>query len=326
MTTRVAHPVAEIFPAMSDEDHRGLVEDIREHGLREPIWLHRDGRIVDGRNRYRACGIVGIEPRFRTYEGDDGSLLNFVVSLNLRRRHLTESQRAMVASRIANLASGQRADLAGAQICAPAGPGLFEAGTEAAQAGVSAPVSQAQASSLLSVSRRATQQAQKVIREGSPELVAEVESGGIAVSAAATIASAPPGEQREVLSLPRPERAKKVKEIDARRAAARKLDAAVDHAATAGLIPAEGKRRYDEAAERADRERRRGEIEADLDAAAKRAFGRYTADEFAAIADAHLVQSLRLFVNQAKLYLDRVERSANPSKPDPSQRPQLRVV
>lgn len=102
-----AHPVADIFPMMSDAELLDLVEDVRSHGLREPIWLHRDGRIIDGRNRAIACQQLGIEPETRVFEGDDSELVAFVVSLNLHRRHLTESQRAMVAARIANLKPGR---------------------------------------------------------------------------------------------------------------------------------------------------------------------------------------------------------------------------
>ena len=91
------HPAAEVFPLLEGDAFEALVEDIRRNGLREPIWLHQDGRILDGRNRYRACGKVDVEPRFQTYIGPDDSILPFVVSLNLFRRHLNESQRALVA-------------------------------------------------------------------------------------------------------------------------------------------------------------------------------------------------------------------------------------
>ena len=89
------HPVANLFPLMSQIELRELTADIKAHGLLEPIWLHSDGRIVDGRNRYKACPADML--RTRTYEGAEDDLISFVVSLNLKRRHLTDSQRAALA-------------------------------------------------------------------------------------------------------------------------------------------------------------------------------------------------------------------------------------
>jgi ParB-like chromosome segregation protein Spo0J len=93
------HPVASIFPLLQGDDFEALKADIAENGLIEPIWLHPDGRITDGRNRFRACDALGIEPRFRTYQGDLSpmALVRFVISLNEKRRHLSSSQRAAVA-------------------------------------------------------------------------------------------------------------------------------------------------------------------------------------------------------------------------------------
>lgn len=109
--SREVHPVASIFPVLDQEHLEELANDIREHGLREPIvqvWVP-DGLnsrtqkplVLDGRNRLRACELAKVPPRFAKYEGPDDteSLLAFVRSRNLARRHLNESQRAIIGAR-----------------------------------------------------------------------------------------------------------------------------------------------------------------------------------------------------------------------------------
>lgn len=97
--TYEAHPIANVFPEMSGEDFTRLVGDIDAHGLREPIWLF-DGRILDGRHRYRACVELDLEPRFQTFEGSEGEAMLMSLSLNLARRHMTTEQRAALGVRI----------------------------------------------------------------------------------------------------------------------------------------------------------------------------------------------------------------------------------
>src|SRR5262249_19529426 len=110
------HPLANIFPLMEGQEFEALIEDIRAAGLHEKITLY-EGCILDGRNRYRACKAVGIDiTTLEFYEYDGPDPLGFVISLNLARRHLSESQRAMIAAQCANMRQGARTDLA--QICA----------------------------------------------------------------------------------------------------------------------------------------------------------------------------------------------------------------
>ena len=65
------HAAADIFPLM-DRAELERLEDIRVNGLREPITLHLDGSILDGRNRERACAVAGVEPRFVEWDGEGG--------------------------------------------------------------------------------------------------------------------------------------------------------------------------------------------------------------------------------------------------------------
>lgn len=114
------HPVANIFPLLQGLEFEALKADIEANGLIEPIWLHPDGRIIDGRNRYRACNETGAEPKFEVYQGGLSTfeLLAFVMSLNFHRRHLSSSQLAAIAAEIlpdlekeARERQGERRDL-----------------------------------------------------------------------------------------------------------------------------------------------------------------------------------------------------------------------
>lgn len=90
------HPASGIFPEMPPAEFRALVDDIDSNGLREPIVLY-EGKILDGNHRYRACKELGITPRTKVWFGK-GLPVDFVVSLNLKRRHLTPGQRTAAAS------------------------------------------------------------------------------------------------------------------------------------------------------------------------------------------------------------------------------------
>jgi len=91
------HEIAKIFPLMEGTEFDALVADIKKNGLLEPIWLYED-KILDGRNRYKACQLAGIEPQFVEYTKDNP--LAFVISVNLHRRHLTAYQRSEIALKL----------------------------------------------------------------------------------------------------------------------------------------------------------------------------------------------------------------------------------
>lgn len=89
------HPAADAWPMMDDERYAELKADIDMNGQREPITLC-DGMILDGRNRYRACVDLGIEPLTRQYAGDPWA---FAWSLNGARRDLEATVRALIFKR-----------------------------------------------------------------------------------------------------------------------------------------------------------------------------------------------------------------------------------
>lgn len=90
------HSVANLFPLMKASEFESLKLSIKTNGLQNPIWLF-DGKIIDGRNRYKACLEVGIKPKFETFKGSESDLIPFVLDLNLQRRHLTTSQKSCLA-------------------------------------------------------------------------------------------------------------------------------------------------------------------------------------------------------------------------------------
>jgi N6-adenosine-specific RNA methylase IME4 len=216
MTALEFHPVANIFPLVEGAEFDELVADIREHGLHEPIVVFED-KILDGRNRYRACEAAGIEPTFTVYTDDDP--VSYVVSLNLRRRHLDESQRAMVAAKLATLRLGDNQHSEGL----PSGRG----------------------SELLNVGERSVARAREVREHGAPELVQAVEQGKVSVSAAADIATQPIEEQREIVARGKREILRAAQQIRARKAEVRRAERIERLAATCNQnTPFPSDRRY----------------------------------------------------------------------------------
>ena len=179
------HPAADLFPLMQGEEFDALVESIGTQGLREAVWLTKDGALLDGRNRVRACQAAGVKPDFRQYDGDDE--VGFIVSLNLRRRHLNEDERAFLAVQLIPLYEEQGLE-AKARAGASAAPG------RAQKDGAALPHlsrdesarSRAKAAKDVNVAPRRVAQAKRVA-ENAPDLIPQVVSGAITISKAETV-------------------------------------------------------------------------------------------------------------------------------------------
>lgn len=188
------HDVANAFPLLSGAEYAAFKEDIRSNGLRESIWLH-EGKIIDGRNRYNACLDVGVEPAFREWEGGSWEeLVAFVVSLNIIRRHMTESERSLAAAKL----KPQFEERARKRLATSTGGSSPQPVANLPQADVGK--SRDKAAELLNVSPRSVQAAETVLKRGTPELVKAVEKGGTKVSAAAEVARLPKVEQARVVA------------------------------------------------------------------------------------------------------------------------------
>lgn len=214
------HPAAAIFPMMCTADLKKLADNIKEFGLREPIVVF-EGRIVDGRNRKAACVLAGIEPTYREWDGE-GSLVAWILSVNLHRRHLTDTQRAMIGARAREAFAAEAEERRNAKLVQNKGStvsaDLRYRELSRGEEGKSAEVAAAQ----LQVSTRAVEQASAVIAKGSEALVEALTSGAVSLDAASTVASLPADEQKRLVE----EGAVRAKAAEMRRAKKQAREAA----------------------------------------------------------------------------------------------------
>lgn len=93
------HPACKLFPDMSQEDYERLKVSIAHNGVFEPAKSF-NGKLLDGKNRVKICGELGIEcPIWPLSEDEMGDVTpeEWVLGANLARRHLTAAQRAALA-------------------------------------------------------------------------------------------------------------------------------------------------------------------------------------------------------------------------------------
>ena len=168
------HEYAKMFPAASDDELADMAEDIKQRGLLCPIVMYED-KVIDGRNRLRACELAGVSPRFHQYTGTDP--LGDVISWNLKRRHLSTSQKAAMAVTIKPMFEEQAKER---QRAAGGDHKAVVADLPQADAGKK---SRDQAAAAVGVSPRIVQDAEYVAKH-SPELAEKVKAGEITVNAA----------------------------------------------------------------------------------------------------------------------------------------------
>lgn len=87
-----------IFPPLSEADYQALKDSIRVHGVRVPVILDEELRIIDGRHRIKAAIELGLRPLYLLIGGlTDGERAELEIVLNAARRHLTRQQKRKLA-------------------------------------------------------------------------------------------------------------------------------------------------------------------------------------------------------------------------------------
>jgi len=186
MTQYAIHPICLLFPPLNREELEELAEDIRIKGLLHPIILF-EGKILDGRNRYLACSMAGVKPRFVQWDGGS-SPLQWVISENLVRRHLTSSQRAVIAHDLLPLLTNEAKarQTVGKKLSKVSSDGKGKASQVAAR---------------ITKTNRTYVQAIKSIDAEAPELLGRIRSGALRIPEAIMLMRLPSNQRKQVLKL-----------------------------------------------------------------------------------------------------------------------------
>jgi ParB-like chromosome segregation protein Spo0J len=196
------HPICLLMPSADEDELQSLADDIRAHGLLDPIVLF-EKRILDGRNRAAACESAGLAPRYVEFEGTREEALMFVVSHNLKRRHLTKQAVAdtLVDAEDFNLHY---------ELGEPATPDVRSDIKMSAQKIKTASSRDLAKAAGGTVSREMINATRKVKEKAAPELRDAVKRGRIGVQGAAKVADLPPDQQKAIAGSPKPRRAANV--------------------------------------------------------------------------------------------------------------------
>ena len=92
------HPYSAAWGDIPADDMRRIVTDMVDNGIASPVvWLYEE-KILDGWHRYLASNLARLKRAdlphldYRVFGGDPDQAVEFVIGLNLHRRHLTSAQ------------------------------------------------------------------------------------------------------------------------------------------------------------------------------------------------------------------------------------------
>jgi len=179
------HPATLGFPidrARVEQLAQDLAADNRLH--EHPIIRHPDGRILLGRERYLAARMANIEPKYgEDWNGEPGTELAAVMADNFNRRHLTVSQKSLIAAEYARtlVAEGKARGLAQLK------RGDVQPGAVPAALGRSTEIAAKQCD----VSPRSVSYASLVIEDCAPEVVDQVRDGALSLADALVLGAMP---------------------------------------------------------------------------------------------------------------------------------------
>jgi site-specific DNA-methyltransferase (adenine-specific) len=92
------------IPSLSRSEFESLKQSIKEEGQHIPIIVNKQGIVLDGHHRFRACKELGIPLQYHTEEFKDSlEEKQFLIEVNLRRRQLNEFQRVEIGYSLENI-------------------------------------------------------------------------------------------------------------------------------------------------------------------------------------------------------------------------------
>lgn len=189
------HPIAELFPAMSDDELVQLTADIKAHGLHQPVVVY-EGQILDGRHRFKACAAAGVAVRFTEFKGDDAAAAALASSANLARRQASKSQRALTGAKLKAWHAVRAKERQLASLKKGAAP-VQAHSPERAEG-----QARDHAAKAVGVGGKLIDQAENVMRKAVPEVVRLVESGEMALNEASKLVEMPKDVQRRIAAQP----------------------------------------------------------------------------------------------------------------------------